>query len=525
MHAEGITLSLPNKTLVIPAAQINFADNGFDWIKMRFSNKPTYDANALRIAIADASVGVRGTVKNPDVAIHDGVASLDPTSAPGLELNQDAANADVAIKLNLLQNHISVSMIQEQPTVSVASAQQAVETVQKILAGPITVSINNTKQSLTPAEIGGWITQTAQDSNDVVSFDTSAIAASLQQLAAPYSQPEQDLDFDFDSNGNVVNFTAPKDGIDIDGAASATAMAALLQARMNGIASTATPTLTLALQTVPGGVSAHAQSLGIEQLIGTATTPFAGSTKNRIHNITVGATKLNGTIVPASQEFSTIKTLGDIGPETGYVEELVILGPNTVPAYGGGLCQVSTTLFRAILNAGLPITERQNHSYRVSFYEKDGNGNSIGPGLDATIYDPSPDLKFMNDTGHPVMITDQIVGTKITFNLYGTSDGRTSTIIGPTIIRTIPAPAPETVYSATLPAGEVKQTEFSATGADTTATYEIHYADGTTKTQVFNSHYHGLPAVYITNNPADATPPAVAPSGSPAAATPATPAD
>jgi vancomycin resistance protein YoaR len=524
VHAEGIMLKLPNTSVSIPASQVSFVGNGFLWIKDRASGKPTFDANAMSIAIADASVGMQGTLKNPDVTIQHGVATLDTSSAPGLALDQATANKDVAKSLNELQNQVIVQMVQEQPTVSVASARVALAAVQKILAYPIIVTINNTKQTISASTIGGWITQTPQDGNDVVSFDAKAITASLQQLAAPYSQPEQDLDFDYDSNNNAINVTAPKDGIGIDGAQSSKDLVALLESRMNGTATTAMPTYVLALQTVPAGVSSHAQSLGIEQLIGTATTPFAGSTKNRIHNITTGAIKLNGLIVPAAQEFSTIHTLGDIGPETGYVEELVILGPNTVPAYGGGLCQVSTTLFRAILNAGLPITERQNHSYRVSFYEKDGDGNSIGPGLDATIYDPSPDLKFINDTGHPVMITDQIVGTKITFNLYGTSDGRSSTIIGPTIVRTIPAPAPETVYSATLPAGEVKQTEFSHTGADTTATYEIHYPDGTTKTQIFNSHYHGLPAVYITNDPSAATP-AVAPNGSAAAAAPATPAD
>ncbi len=524
VYAEGLTLSLPGTTILIPAAQIGFTGNGMHWLELRFRGKPAFDVTALHNAIAQNAAGIQGTVKNPDVTIENGQAVLDPTSAPGLAFNQDTANAEVVKSLNHLQNHVTVQMVPQQPTVSIASAQLAFSMIQKVLATPINATIGSTAASIPPGDIGGWIVQTPQNGQDLVSFDPNKISNSLQQLAAPYSQPEHDLDFDLDSNGQTTNFTAPEDGIGINTQQGVTDTTALLQARMNGVAATkSSQTLVLTLQTVHGGVSSHAQSLGIKELIGTATTPFTGSTKNRIHNITTGAAKLNGSIVQAGQEFSTIKTLGDIGPTTGYVEELVILGPKTVPAYGGGLCQVSTTLFRSILNAGLPVTARTNHSYRVSFYEKDGDGKSIGPGLDATIYDPDPDLKFMNDTGHPVMITDQIVGTKITFSLYGTSDGRTSTIDGPTTVRTLAAPAPETVYSATLPAGEVKQTEFSHTGADTTATYSIRYADGTTKTQVFNSHYHGLPAIYITNDPALAPAATAAPGDS--TTPPATPAD
>ena len=510
VQAQGIVIVFPNNTVTLPTSQIGFADTGFQWITEKLEGKQTYNNALLRDAILSGSESVVGTVKNPGVQIRSGQATLDSSSAPGLSLDADQAYVEVSGNLDRLQNHTSLVLTEEQPTVTIENASQAVVIVQKVLSAPVNITVNGAKISLTPSEIGNWIKQTPQGARDYISFDADKVSSDLQKLSGSYTQPEQDLDFDLDSNGKVINFSGPKDGVGIDSTKGAKDVISILQSRIDGNAVSPTPSLVMQTQVVHGGVSAHAQSLGIKELIGTATTPFTGSTKNRIHNISTGAAKLNGSLVQPGQEFSTINTLGDIGPETGYVQELVILGPKTVPAYGGGLCQVSTTLFRSILQAGLPITARANHSYRVSFYEKDGDGKSIGPGLDATIYDPSPDLKFINDTGHPVMVTDQILGTKITFSLYGTADGRTSNVIGPSIVQILPPPPAQKVYSATLPAGEVKQTEFARSGADTTASYEIHYPNGTTKTQIFNSHYHGMPSVFITNDPS-AAPPAVAP--------------
>jgi vancomycin resistance protein YoaR len=128
---------------------------------------------------------------------------------------------------------------------------------------------------------------------------------------------------------------------------------------------------------------------GIKDLVGTVETSFVGGTADRIHNIKTGLSKINGILLAPGQELSTVNAIGYVSAETGYVEELVIKGDATVKEFGGGLCQIATTLFRLALNAGLPVTERINHRYVVGYY---------GPGLDATIYGPHPDLRFVNDT-------------------------------------------------------------------------------------------------------------------------------
>ena len=166
------------------------------------------------------------------------------------------------------------------------------------------------------------------------------------------------------------------------------------------------------------------KELGISELIGNGYSNFAGSPQNRIHNITVGANKVNGALVKPGESFSLDTTLGDIGPETGYLPELVIKENKTVPEYGGGLCQVGTTCFRAALNSALPILERQNHAYIVQYYAPTGT--------DATIYPPHPDVIFKNNTSGYILIQTSISGTKLSFDFYGTKNGNTVKFNGTT---------------------------------------------------------------------------------------------
>lgn len=245
--------------------------------------------------------------------------------------------------------------------------------------------------------------------------------------------------------------------------------------------------------------------LGIKELIGTGMTDFKGSPSNRTHNITTGAAFLNGEILAPGQEFSTVKTLGAVDGSTGYLPELVIKENRTTPEYGGGLCQVSTTLFRAVMNAGLKVTERTNHSYRVSYYEPP-------VGLDATIYLPRPDFKFLNDTPGYILVQSKIVGTKITFELYGTKDGRVSAISDP-IVSNIKDPGPA-IYTNTdtLFQGEVKQTEKPHAGATAVATYVVTRDGREINRQTFRSIYKAWPARYLVGT----KPPAAGPTPTPA---------
>ncbi len=165
--------------------------------------------------------------------------------------------------------------------------------------------------------------------------------------------------------------------------------------------------------------------LKFPDLLTTGETSFAGSPKNRVHNIIVGTTRFNGLVVMPGEEFSFNTYLGEVDEVNGYLPELVIKENVTTPEFGGGICQVSTTAFRAAMQAGLDITYRRNHSYPVSYYG--------APGFDATVYQPNPDFRFKNDMKTPIVLKTAIVGSKVRFEIWGTNDGRTIKINGPFI--------------------------------------------------------------------------------------------
>ncbi len=232
-----------------------------------------------------------------------------------------------------------------------------------------------------------------------------------------------------------------------------------------------------------------AQELGLKEIIGTGISQFAGSPNNRRHNIRTGANALHGLLLKPGEEFSLLKALGEIDARSGYLPELVIKGNKTIPEYGGGLCQIGTTIFRATFNSGLPVTARRNHSYRVSYYEP--------AGTDATIYDPAPDYKFVNDTSHHILIQARIEGNQVAFDLWGTKDGR-EVEVGKPVIYNIVAPAPTKIIETTdLKEGQKKCTESAHAGADAYFDYKVTYPSGEVKDVRFSSHYVPWQAVCL----------------------------
>jgi vancomycin resistance protein YoaR len=170
----------------------------------------------------------------------------------------------------------------------------------------------------------------------------------------------------------------------------------------------------------------------IKELIGAGKSDFTGSSSTRIHNIKTAAKKFNGLVLKPEEEFSFTTILGEVDETTGYKEELVIKKNQTVPEYGGGICQVSTTMFRAALNSGTKITERHNHSYPVHYYNP--------PGTDATVYVPQPDLKFKNNTNEYLLIQTEIneEERKFYINFYSKEDLFDVEVIGPEVIERTP---------------------------------------------------------------------------------------
>lgn len=176
-------------------------------------------------------------------------------------------------------------------------------------------------------------------------------------------------------------------------------------------------------------------NLGIKELVVTGKSDFTGSSAARMVNIRAGSSQYNGVIIKQGEEFSFNKYLGPVDAKHGFLPELVIKTingqPGSVPEFGGGLCQVSTTAFRAAFFAGLPITARRNHSFAVRYYEWIDDDLPRSVGLDATIYSGVQDLKFINDTPSAILVWTRMEGKRLYFDFYGTKDDREVLVDGP----------------------------------------------------------------------------------------------
>jgi vancomycin resistance protein YoaR len=251
-------------------------------------------------------------------------------------------------------------------------------------------------------------------------INSSLIKHFVKDLARQLNKVPQNAKLEIkDSKVAVFELSSP--GIQLDENKSLKTLENYLTAKKHPAS------LKLPFKEIPPKITTESiNNLGITQLIGEGRSNFAGSPSNRIHNIKVAAGRFNGVLIKPHEEFSFVNTLGAVDKEHGYLPELVIKQNKTVPEFGGGICQVSTTAFRAAINTGLEITARTNHAYPVSYYNPQGT--------DATVYIPNPDLRFINDTPGYILIQTKIKGTELIFDFYGTNDKRVVKIIGPKIL-------------------------------------------------------------------------------------------
>lgn len=235
--------------------------------------------------------------------------------------------------------------------------------------------------------------------------------------------------------------------------------------------------------------------LGIKELIGRGVSYFRGSIVNRVHNLTLGSQRISGTLIKPQEVFSFNKTVGEVSGATGYKQAYVISQGRTVLDDGGGICQVSTTVFRAALAAGLPIVARTAHAYRVGYYEQSG----FKAGLDATVWAPAVDFAFKNDTNHHILVQAVVdpVTAKLQVDIYGTSDGRKVELSEPIVGNLKPAPPDKYQEDPTLARGITKQVDFAAVGATSVFKRAVYKDNQLIIDETFKSNFRPWQAVYL----------------------------
>ena len=240
--------------------------------------------------------------------------------------------------------------------------------------------------------------------------------------------------------------------------------------------------------------NATGEELGIVEMVQESTTFYVGSTAARRANIQVAAARFHGIVIPPGEEFSFNEWLGDVSPEEGFEQALIIVGNQTITGVGGGVCQVSSTVFQAAFYGGFPILERYPHGYRVGYYEV-----GEGPGMDATVYSPVVDFRFLNDTPYHLLLETYVrpASSEITFRFYSTSMGRRVVKEGP-IIRNQEAPPPP-IYRANpnFAPGQVEQVDYAVGGAEVFVYRTVYQGDEVVvDREEFYSRYIPWPAQF-----------------------------
>lgn len=407
----------------------------------------------------------------------EGLTPVASPARPGQRLDMEATLAAVREALPGLGQGGVELVVQELPP-QVADAESARAQAASILAGPLTLVLPNPREGdpgpwyLSPEELAGMLSSFVNGEELHVTLDVERLRAYLQERVAPELAVEPvDARFHFDeATGKLVPIASSVEGRALDVEASTQNILAAVEAGHH-----AAP---LVLRSVPPRYpdTATAEELGIRELVAEGDSYFIGSPSGRDHNIRLAASKFDGLVIGPGETFSFNHYLGEVSAEAGYDEAYITAGEQLAVEVGGGICQVSTTAFRAALWGGYPIVERWFHHHRVGYYELRG----YGPGFDATVYSPLVDFKFTNDRETALLIETEIEEAthRLIFRFYSTDDGRRVEVEGPVVTdETTPGP-PIYQLDESLSPGTVVEWQAAQNGLTATVERWVYNAEG-----------------------------------------------
>ncbi len=388
----------------------------------------------------------------------------------------------------------------------VTNGDAAKAQAEAILATPLMLTFGGRTWAIDQAALASMIAiQPKQDADGklrpVASIDRTQLVAYMKTLAREINQPARDARLRFDPNTGVLTpIVTSQYGQTLDPEAVAKQLEQQLMASVPRVPGMANVLETINARTISLPVNVtkptialeDAAKFGIKELVAQGVSNFRGSSAGRIQNIRTATAQFDGVVVPPGGVFSFDQFLGDVVEANGFDDAYIIFADRTVLGPGGGVCQVSSTVFRAAFFGGFPIVERWAHAYRVGFYEPP-------VGLDATVFSPSVDFKFKNDTDAYLLIQPKIdlKTTTLTFNFYGTKPNRTVEMEDPIMENIIPHGPAVYTDDPTLKKGVTKQIDFAHDGADVTVWRKILVNGQVVKRDKFFSRYEPWVARYL----------------------------
>lgn len=457
------------------------------------------DENITLDYLRDLASQIKRERQDASLRILDGEAQVQ-AGVTGRELNIRATLARLTATLRAPVADVDIELVVDKSAARRWNVEEAALRLEAALSGPVQLFASDRDGG----PLGPWTVSTDQirallsvslrDDGPSKRYDVSINAAAfgefLRTLAPGLIIMPVDGRFDFNPQKGELSALSPSRGgreLNVE-----KTLEQLEKAVFNRESRLTPMVFDYSLPRYHEDVSAAA--LGIQELVAEATTYYWGSSPNRRGNIAVGAGKLNGIIIAPGEEFAFNHHLGDINPEAGFVDGAVIFGGRTVTGIGGGICQVSTTVFRAAFSGGFAITERNSHGYRVGYYEY----ANAGPGLDAAIWQPTSDLRFLNNTPYHLLIESEFMGAKdaLQFRFYSTRHWRT--VVEAPIIRDIVAASPPRYeVNRDLLAGQARQVDYAAAGADVWVYRDVYdLAGNLVKRDQAYTHYAPWQAVF-----------------------------
>jgi len=445
-------------------------------------------------------------INRPTIEASIGLSGLDVNIQPG----QIGRSLNIPETLRLLENQmqsfsdgmIPLEIVDTPP--AIMDASPTAELARRILSEPLNLTLPNpvegdpTSWTFSQDEIAALLSftvnQDQDSSNFSISLDPQQLRPFLERIAPQLARNPSNARFIFNDDTRELEVIRPAViGRYLDIEKSIQFINQGLLAGEHTI-----PLEVVAIQPAVGN-DATAAGLGITELVSVSSSFFRGSSTSRIQNIQTASAEFHGLLVPPWTTFSMAENMREVSLDNGYAEALIIYGGRTIEGVGGGVCQVSTTLFRTAFFGGYPIDERHSHAYRVGYYEQTSNGNDPSlAGLDATVYVPVVDLKFTNNTPNWLLMETYVNPSngKLTWKFYSTSDNRSVdwSTTGPRNV--VEPPKPRYEENPDLSRGQIKQVDWEAEGADITVT-RVVYKDGVVLFEdSFSTHYEPWQAVY-----------------------------
>jgi vancomycin resistance protein YoaR len=462
-----------------------------------------YDEFAARAYLA----GIAAQVDRPVVEASLAINGLEVVSQPGQigrQLDIPASMTPIELHMRAMTDGLLPLVIHENPP-TIFEVDQAAGQARNILSAPLVLAIPDAQ----PGVPASWTVEreqlatmlniqrvdSASGSAYQVLFDVEKLRPLLVEAAPKLSRQPANARFIFNDETRQLDLLQP----------SVTGRSLNIDATLQTI-QTELPAgnhnLNLAVDTLQPAVTSEAtgEQLGIRELVSEHTSYFFGSSAARIQNIQTAAERFHGVLVAPGATFSMAEILGDISLDNGYAEALIIFGDRTIEGVGGGVCQVSTTLFRTAFLGGFPIVERHPHAYRVGYYEQNSSGH-INPnfaGLDATVFVPIVDLKFVNDTPNWLLMETYFSGRgrKLTWKFYSTSDGRTVDWDTTGLQNVVEPPEPKYIENGDLGKGEMRQVDWAVAGGDVTISRVVTRNGEVYLSDQFVTHYQPWRDIY-----------------------------